>query len=77
MNAQLAVELEALAERIGRIRAVGRNGDADPFYVDRSQARADARRLSEWLRTGRRPAEYVLAADRGREDEARTRYGQR
>lgn len=75
--AQIAVELEALADRIARMRAVGRNGDADPFYTDRSQAAHDVRRLGEWLRSGRRPADYELAADRGRADEARTRYSQR
>lgn len=73
----LATELEALADRIGRIRAVGRNGDADPFYVDRSQAKADARALMQWARRGSPPAGYVLSADRGRADEHRTRYSQR
>ena len=76
-TAQIAIELEALAERIGRMRAVGRNGDSEPFYLDRSQCRADARHLAQWQRTGRRPADYELAADRGRADEGRTRYSQR
>jgi hypothetical protein len=74
INAQLAVELEAFAERIRRIRAVGRNGDLEPFHIDRSQARHDCLKLAEWARTGRRPADYTLAADRLREDEARARY---
>lgn len=78
MNAaQIAVELEALAERIARIRAVGNNGDLDPFLVDRSQARHDALRLGEWARSGRRPADYELAADRGRQDAGRVRYARR
>jgi hypothetical protein len=76
-KAQLFIELDALADRIGRIRAVGRNGDLDPFLVDKSQAKRDAKALAEWDRTGRRPVDYVLAADRGRADEARTRYSQR
>lgn len=66
-----------MAERIGRIRAVGRNGDADPFYVDRSQARADARALATWARNGRAPAGFVPSEERGRADEARVRYSQR
>jgi hypothetical protein len=74
---QIAIELDALAERIGRIRGIGRNGDMDPFLVDRSQAKADTRHLSTWLSSGRRPADYELAADRGRADESRTRYSQR
>lgn len=74
---QIAVELEALAERIKRIRACGRNGDLEPFHIDRSQAAHDARSLGDWLRSGRRPADYVLHADRGRADERRTRYSQR
>lgn len=75
--AQIAIELEALAGRIKRMRAVGRNGDLEPFMLDRSQARADAQHLADWLRSGRRPADYELAADRGRADESRTRYSQR
>jgi len=77
VTAQLAIELEAFAERIGRIRVVGRNGDLEPFYLDRSQARQDALQLAEWARTGRRPGSYELAAERGRADESRTRYSQR
>lgn len=77
MSAQLAIELDALAERIRRIRAVGRNGDLEPFHLDRSQARQDAVQLAEWARTGKRPGSYELAADRGRADESRTRYSQR
>jgi len=73
----LSVEMEALAERIGRIRPVGRNGDADPFYLDRSQVKDDARKLAEWERTGRQPANYVLAGERGMRDEHRTRYSRR
>lgn len=76
-SAQIAVELAALAERIKRVRACGRNGDLEPFHIDRSQAARDAQLLSDWLRSGRRPADYVLAADRGRTDESRTRYSQR
>lgn len=76
-SAQIAVELEALAERLRRIRGIGRNGDSEPFYVDRSQAAHDAHCLAEWARTGRRPAEYELAAARGRADESCTRYSQR
>jgi hypothetical protein len=59
------------------MRGIGRNGDMDPFFVDRSQAARDVKLLGEWLRSGRRPAEFVLAADRGAEDERRTRYRQR
>lgn len=77
VSAQIAVELEALADRIKRLRAVGRNGDSEPFHIDRSQAAHDARSLADWLRSGRRPADYELAADRGRADERRTRYSQR
>lgn len=73
----ISVEFEALAERIGRIRSVGRNGDTEPFYLDRSQAKRDAQLLSQWQQTGCRPAEFVLAADRGVHDEHRTRYSQR
>lgn len=73
----LVTELNALAERIGRIRAVGRNGDLDPFFTDRSQAVADARHLAEWAHRGHQPSGYVLAADRGRADESRTRFSQR
>lgn len=72
--AQLAIELDALAERIRRMRGIGRNGDMDPFFVDRSQAAHDARQLSEWARTGRRPADFKLAAERGAEDVGRVRY---
>lgn len=75
--AQIAIELEVLAERIRRIRAIGRNGDLEPFMVDRDQACADAEHLASWLRTGRRPADYELAVDRGRADESRRRYSQR
>ena len=73
----LASELEALAERIGRIRGIGKNGDMDPFLVDRSQAKADARSLMTWARTGHPPAGYVRAEQRTRDDEGRTRYSQR
>lgn len=75
--AQITIELEELAKRIKRIRAVGRNGDLDPFLLDRSQAAQDAQLLGEWLRTGRRSADFELAADRGAADEARTRYSRR
>ncbi len=77
VSAQIAVELEALAERIRRMRGIGRNGDSEPFYIDRSQAAHDARKLAEWQASGRRPADYTLAADRGRADLTRTRYSQR
>lgn len=76
-KAQLAIELEALANRIRRIRAVGRNGDLEPFLLDRSQCSADADHLAAWERSGRRPADYELAADRARADESRTRYSRR
>ncbi len=72
----LAHELEQLAERIARIRAVGRNGDLEPFHVDRSQARRDAQLLARWARSGRVPGEFVLAADRdpdGRRESFRER----
>ena len=72
--AQIAVELDALAERVRRMRGIGRNGDMDPFFLDRSQAAHDARCLAEWTRTGKRPAEYKLAGERGAEDERRARY---
>lgn len=58
----IAAELEALAERISRLR----QGHRDPhrFYEDRSEAEHDARLLAEWLRSGRPPADYVLSAKR-------------
>lgn len=59
------------------MRGIGRNGDMDPFFIDRSQATRDVRLLAQWQRTGRRPAEFVPAAERGRADESRTRYSQR
>jgi hypothetical protein len=74
LSAQIALELEALGDRIRRMRGIGRNGDMDPFFVDRSQAAHDARSLAEWLRTGRRPADYVPAAERGAIAEGRARY---
>lgn len=74
---QIAVELEELARRIRRMRAIGRNGDADPFYEDRSQAARDAQLLADWQRTGRRPGEYVLAADRPSGSERRKSFRQR
>lgn len=73
----LVAELHALADRIKRIRAVGRNGDLDPFYNDRSQAEQDIRHLAEWAERGHPPRGYELAADRGRADESRTRFSQR
>lgn len=76
-TAQVTLELEELAQRIRRIRAVGRNGDADPFYEDRSQAAADCTSLAEWHRTGRRPTDYVLAADRPQGGDRRNSYRQR
>lgn len=58
----IAAELEALAERISRLR----QGHRDPhrFFEDRSEAAHDARSLAEWLRTGRPPADYVPADKR-------------
>lgn len=73
----LGVELEALAERIKRIRPVGRNGDADPFYEDRSQCVLDAFQLAHWQRKGRPPVDYKLSADRGPTDDRRQAFRQR
>ena len=70
---EIAAELEALADRIARMRAVGRNGDLDPFLLDRSQAKHDARSLAQWLRTGRQPAGFTPAAERS-PDLGRTHY---
>lgn len=51
---QLAAELDALAERIARIRPPSaRNPHA--FHEDRSEAAHDARAIAEHLRTGRKP----------------------
>jgi hypothetical protein len=69
----IAAELEALADRIARMRAVGRNGDLDPFLVDRSQARHDARSIAKWLRTGHQPPDFKPAAERDPEA-GRTHY---
>ena len=62
-TAQIALELEALAARISRIGLSRKNPDA--FFERRSEAAHDARVLADWTRTGRRPGDYVLAADRG------------
>jgi hypothetical protein len=60
---QVAVELDALAERIARIRSsAARNPHG--FHEDRSEAAHEARALAEWLRTGRRPGDFELAANR-------------
>lgn len=64
MSAQLALELEALAARIARIGLSRRNPHA--FFERRSEAAHDARALADWLRSNRRPADYVLAAERER-----------
>jgi DNA primase len=60
--AQISGELEALAARIARIGISRRNPDA--FFELRSQAARDARLLADWLRRGRRPAEFQLADER-------------
>jgi len=73
----IAAELLGLADRIGQIRAVGRNGDATPFYEDRSQAMRDARALAQFARTGTLPADFVPASERSRDDERRTSYRER
>lgn len=74
---QIAVELEELARRIRRMRGIGRNGHASHFYEDRSEAARDAELLADWQRTGRRPAEFVLASDRPRGGERRDSFRQR
>ena len=61
----ISAELEALAERIARLRPVGRNGH-EQFYEDRSELAHEARALAQWHRTGRRPADYLCAAERDR-----------
>jgi hypothetical protein len=72
---ELSRELEQLAERIGRMPAIGRNGDMDPFFEARSRACRDARDLADWHRTGRAPAGYVPAV--ARQVERRTAYRER
>lgn len=73
---QLATELEAFALRVREIRAIGNNGDATPFYEDRSQAARDAADFASWARKGVPPAGFVPAARR-EIDRVRTRYGER
>lgn len=60
----IAAELEALAGRIKRMRAVGNNGHLEPFMIDRSEAARDAKLLADWLRTGRKPEEFVPSKQR-------------
>jgi hypothetical protein len=76
-NVNLVTELNALAERIRGIRAVGRNGDLEAFHIDRSQAEQDARDLADWAHRGHPPRHYVMSEARGRQDTSRTRFSQR
>lgn len=62
MSAQIAIELGELAARIARIGLSRKNPDA--FFELRSEAARDARLLADWLRSGRRPAEFVSAPER-------------
>lgn len=73
---QLAAELEAFASRLRQIRAIGNNGDATPFYEDRSQAARDASDFASWVRKGAPPTGFV-PAERREPDRMRTRYGER
>lgn len=52
----IAAEIDALAERIARIRPPSsRNPHA--FHEDRSEVAHDARAIASWLRNGRRPVD--------------------
>jgi len=77
LDLQLVHELEQLADRIGRIPAMGRNGDLEPFYAARSQARKDAMDIARWQRDGSAPDGFVPAAGRDRSENRRTNYGER
>ncbi len=67
LPSSITIELEELAQRIARIRAVGRNGDLEGFYEDRSQCARDLLDLIDWIRTGQKPAEYMPIAERIRD----------
>lgn len=73
---RLADELEYFAGRIRQLRAIGNNGDATPFYEDRSQAARDAADFASWVRKGTPPASFMPAAARA-PDRLRTRYAER
>lgn len=55
-DAAIAAELDALAERIARIRPPS-NRNPHAFHEDRSEVAHDARAIASWLRTGRRPVD--------------------
>jgi hypothetical protein len=50
-----AKALDALAERIARIRPP-LNSNPHAFHEDRSEVAHEARRVAEWIRSGREPA---------------------